>query len=833
MQLGWARATVMVAVMVFVLGAWDAVPAAAASPRAKHRTRHHRLHCVRKRQRHVRHTFKPTPAGCRANPTPARVKPHKDNVSGKLIVGPPSSVTPPAAPPTPDAGDDEAVPIPIGPYVPPGKTVIAPPPPSTETNPLAPGRDLRARAAVVGDIQVVRNRDLRPQAFGPPFSMPISRSLNNADGGEQSVATGPRGSAVMYTTNNGDGISTDGGFSFTYLNPATAFGAASAPAGGYCCDQVVAYLPVVKRFVWVLQYAVPGKRGVGMIRVASTTLHDFVASRGTTWRIHDFYPQDFGLVRPRKGQIILDRAHVAFTRGNVYLTVDDFRSSTDFRGTVLWRINARQLGQASIGYQYLELPKASSKVRPAQDASQNDRVQYFAGTASTSKLNIYKWSDTANPITEYDMDIASIATKDMVSNDPGGTDWMSRYGKQAGVVVTGAKTGNTLLFGWMYGRQRAIRHSDGTTELKTVHDQPGLGFVVINSDQDPPLKVAGSNIEYANLAAALPMLRANTDGSTALSFMYGGPTLYPSHAVGFLIGYAVSLTVRGQTTSIEPNYGGDYVGLAQVPGTQCFAAAGSATKTSLISRSAFIDPHYIFFGRTEANCTVPPIPPPPPPPSQPDLIVSSITSDAGQIAIQVKNTGNAAASASKLGYGLNGSVFQLFDVQALAPGATATAVVNCPSSGSVDVGAVADETHLVTESDETNNGASATVSCLVAPPPQADLVVTQVYGDQSSTSCTIFADVQNIGTAPAPATETGFSDAASPPADGTGFNTLVATPALAPGQSTTVSFARSYGQDNTAVVTADATQLVAESDENNNSNTGSGFPSTNNNCHYP
>ena len=687
---------------------------------------------------------------------------------------------------------------------------------------------------MVGDIQVVRNRDLRPLGVGSAFSMPISRSLNNSDGGEQSVATGPRGSAVMYTTNNGDGISTDGGFSFTYLNPATAFGAASAPAGGYCCDQVVAYLPVVKRFVWVLQYAVPGSRGVGMIRVASTTLHDFVASRGTTWRIHDFYPRDFGLVRYRKGQIILDRAHVAFTRGNVYLTVDDFRSSTDFRGTVLWRINARQLGLASIGYQYIKLPQASGKVRPAQDASPNDRVQYLAGGASTSKLNIYKWSDTANPITEYDMDIASIATTDTVSNDPGGTDWMSRYGQQAGVVVTGAKTGNSLMFGWMYGRKRTVRHSDGTTEDKPVHDQPGLGFVVINSDQNPPRKVAGSNIEYANLAAALPMLRANTNGSTALSFTYGGPTLYPSHAVGFLIGYAVSLTVRGQTTSIEPNFGGDYVGLAQVPGTQCFAAAGSATKKDLIS-SSFIDPHYIFFGRTESNCSAPPIPPPPPPPKRPDLIVSSITSNAGQIAIAVKNQGNAAASASKLSYVFNADASQLFDVHALAPGETFSAVANCPHSGLIDVGAVADDLHVVTESDELNNGSSAKVSCLVPPPAKPDLVVTQVYGDQvnAGNECTIFADVQNVGTASAPPTVTAFRDATSPPADGVGFNVLVSTPALSPGQSATVSFARIYGQDNTAVVTADRAQEVAESDESNNSSTGAGYPNTANRCRFP
>jgi hypothetical protein len=716
--------------------------------------------------------------------------------------------------------------------------VIAPAPPTTEENPLAPAVDPRAHAAVVGDIQVVRNRDLRPQTVFGRLGMPIAASLNNSDGGEQSVATGPGGRAVMYTTNNGDGISTDGGFSFTYLNPATAFGAASSPAGGYCCDQVVTYIPQVKRFVWVLQYWVPGApaaanpKGVGMIRVASTTLQSFLATRGTTWRIHDFYPADFGLVRYRKGQIILDRAHIAYTRSNLYLTVDDFRSATDFRGTIMWRIGVRELGKASIGYQYIELPKASSKVRPAQDASEKDRVQYFAGAATNSKLNIYKWSDTANPITEYDMDHATVATDDTATNDPSGTDWMSRYGKQAGEIVTGAKTGNTLLFGWMYGRKATVKNDKGKDEVKTLHNQPGLGFLVINSDQDPPLKVAGSNIEFANYAAALPLLRANTNGATALSFMWGGPGRYPSHAVGFLIGYAMATTVSGRATSTEANFGGDYVGLTNVPGTQCFAAAGSATKLDSTGTS-YIDPHYIYFGHTESNCTVPVIPPPPPPPSQPDLIVSSITSSGGQIAITVKNNGNAAASASKLGYGLNTFSFSLFDIQGLAPGETATAVLNCPNSGSVNVGAVADETHLVTESDETNNGSSATVNCVVAPPAQPDLVVTQVYGDQSSTSCTIFADVENIGTAPAPATMTEFKDANPSPPAGRDFDQFIATPALDPGQSTTVSFPRSYGQDNAAVVTADATQLVAESDENNNTNTGSGFPSTNYNCHYP
>jgi hypothetical protein len=819
------------------------VPAAALSSGVttqvtkKHRKPHRGPRCNRKRRRHLRQSLKPTPARCRANPTPARVKPHKKNMGSKVVVGPQGTPTPPKGPPTPDTGSDEGIPVPAGPYIPAGKSVIDPPPPTQETNPLAPGLDLRAHAANVGDIQVVRNSDLRSRGFFGIGAMPIAPSLNNGDGGEQSVATGPNGSAVMYTTNNADGISTDGGYTFTYLNPATAFGAASSPAGGFCCDQVVTYVPQVKRFVWILQYWIPGEpakknaRGVNLIRVATATLHDFVSSRGTRWRLYDFSPNDFGLVRARKGQIEFDRPHVAFTRNNVYITVDDFRSATDFRGTVLWRINVRAFGRGSIGYQYIELPKASSKVRPAQDASSRDTVQYFAGEASTSRLNIYKWSDQANPITEYDMDVASIADRATDSRDPAGLNWMDRYGKQAGNVVTGAKTGNTLLFGWMFGREANVIRN-GKKQTVTLHDQPGAGFVVINSDRDPPKKVAGESIAYKHIAAALPLLRANTNGETALSFMYGGHTLYPSHAVGFLIDYAVAMTVRGQATSIEPDYGGDYVGLTNVPGTQCFAAAGSATKTNTTRTESYIDPHYIFFGRTGDHCTNPRIPPPP---TYPDLTIGSITSDTSQIAIAVKNTGKAAASASKLGYSFNGGAFQLADVRALAPGEIATAVFRCPSNGSVSVGAVGDDTHLVTESDETNNGSSATVNCVVAPPSQPDLVVTQVYGDQvnGSNECTIFADIQNVGTASTPATMTRFSDAASPPVDGVGFNSLVSTPALSPDQTTTVSFARNYGQDNTAVVTADATGLAAESHENNNTNTGFGFPSTAGRCRLP
>ena len=107
----------------------------------------------------------------------------------------------------------------------------------------------------------------------PPTSRPT-------DGGEQSVATA--GSTVLYTTNDGDALSTDGGLTFNYLDPRTVFPSA---AGGYCCDQVVAWMPRIKRFVWVIQYwagsgGVPNDRLGNVVRVATATAGQVAASGG-------------------------------------------------------------------------------------------------------------------------------------------------------------------------------------------------------------------------------------------------------------------------------------------------------------------------------------------------------------------------------------------------------------------------------------------------------------------------------------------------------------------------------------------------------------------------
>ena len=109
-------------------------------------------------------------------------------------------------------------------------------------------------------------------------------------------------------------------------------------------------------------------------------------------------------------------------------------------------------------------------------------------------------------------------------------------------------------------------------------------------------------------------------------------------------------------------------------------------------------------------------------------------------------------------------------------------------------------------------------------------MVSRVYGDTSTpeNQCDIFAEVRNDGAAGAPATMTRFLSTA--PGQ---FDQLVATPALAAGEAATVRFDRQFADYNGASVTADGNGQVTESDEANNTTSGSGLPSTGDRCRYP
>ena len=115
----------------------------------------------------------------------------------------------------------------------------------------------------------------------------MTRSLTNA--ADMSGADSER-NVVMMSFNWSCDVSKDGGGTWKRLDPTTIF--PNTLAGGFCCDQVVIYVPHADLFVWFLQYN-KDAAGQGAFRIAVASSSS-VGSSPTNWTYWDFVAGDFG-----------------------------------------------------------------------------------------------------------------------------------------------------------------------------------------------------------------------------------------------------------------------------------------------------------------------------------------------------------------------------------------------------------------------------------------------------------------------------------------------------------------------------------------------------------
>src|SRR5215208_2647799 len=139
--------------------------------------------------------------------------------------------------------------------VPTGPARPVTPTPSTTRLDRAPARG--ARASQAGTVIFRENRGL---------------------GANASTITEPSGavnaSGVVFAAGNWfAAYSTNGGATFNQLNPTTIF---PNDAIGFCCDQVIQYVPRIDRFIWLLQ-------GTNGYRLASASPATVASSGATAW----------------------------------------------------------------------------------------------------------------------------------------------------------------------------------------------------------------------------------------------------------------------------------------------------------------------------------------------------------------------------------------------------------------------------------------------------------------------------------------------------------------------------------------------------------------------
>ncbi|GJF32511.1 hypothetical protein KNE206_52110 [Kitasatospora sp. NE20-6] len=210
----------------------------------------------------------------------------------------------------------------------------------------------------------------------------------------------------------------------------------------------------------------------------------------------------------------------------------------------------------------------------------------------------------------------------------------------------------------------------------------------------------------------------------------------------------------------------------------------------------------------------------------PDLTVTDLVwsptapteSDNVTVNATVRNAGTAASPATTVNVSLEGVVVGSAPVGALAADASTTVAVAVGKRpmGSYTVSAVVDPTDTVTEQDNSNNSRTASAKLAVSQSPGPDLTVTGIATNPASpavgASVSFTVAVQNRGT-------TGVA-AGSVTRLVTGTTTLNGTTgAIAAGATAQVPITGTWTATSggaTLTATADATGVVAETNENNN-----------------
>ncbi|MEH1098274.1 CARDB domain-containing protein [Micromonospora sp. CPCC 205561] len=211
----------------------------------------------------------------------------------------------------------------------------------------------------------------------------------------------------------------------------------------------------------------------------------------------------------------------------------------------------------------------------------------------------------------------------------------------------------------------------------------------------------------------------------------------------------------------------------------------------------------------------------------PDLVVTTTTwspatpSEATPVTLSatVRNTGNAAAGATKVDFRLGGTVVGSASVAALAAGASTTVSANIGTQamGSHTVTAVVDPANTVAERNNDNNSFTSATQLVVTQAPGPDLQVVGVTSNPSNpavgAAVTFAVAVRNRGITGAPANSVTRLTV--------GGTTLSAdTAAVAAGATVNVAVGGSWtatAGGATITATADATNVVAETNESNNS----------------
>jgi hypothetical protein len=400
---------------------------------------------------------------------------------------------------------------------------------------------------------------------------------------EPSGASG--GGVVFMTANKIAGYSTDGGSTFTALDPTKIF--PTNDAIGFCCDQVVQYAPSVGRFIWLLQ----GANYQGY-RLAVAKPADVISSGGTAWTYWNLPDNLFGSCTS------FDYPDMSLGNSFLYISWDAGTSCTG--GLQVARISLTGLqagGTITIEY----TTQSDSSVAWGSHVMQNTGDEVFwAGHKDNSTLRVFSLPENSSTYSWRDITVSTWANNTPITvNTPDTQNWLNFMfnpttqnpsgGFPANAVLGATRVGNQLWFGWSAGTDSNFAQP----HIEMVSLDRNNNFAVLQQVQ----------VWNPNYAFAYPALSTNIcTKEIGMSFEYGGGGNYENHVVGFwgdFVAYQTTESASGSTRF------GDYVTIRQSEATQAnagnlFDAFGYGINVE--SGVVVTDVHYVQFGRPSASC---------------------------------------------------------------------------------------------------------------------------------------------------------------------------------------------------------------------------------------
>ena len=404
-------------------------------------------------------------------------------------------------------------------------------------------------------------------------------------GGDPPDMSGASSENVVLATGNTYAVlSTDGGNTFTLLDPTTIF--PSGPtfdaggnllAGGLCCDQVIQYAPEFDLFIWFMQFTATGPgplQGINKLRIAAATAEEVRSSGGTAWTYWDFFSADFGQT------VVLDYPDMLIGHSMLNVSIDAVGV-----GFLVFRIPLAELaagGTVNFGF----TNPSDSAVAYGGHVSQNtgDTV-FWAGHNSTSQLRVFAWPEASGSYSWVDIDINSWLNTDYSSKAPDGTDWLQFMAGFPGDGIIGATrrngpAGSELWLAWTAARGGGFAHP----HIQVVELDTG-SWSVINQWQ----------IWNPDIAFAYPCLATNRDEEVGISLGWGGNTDFGNFAVGMLGDFIVWFS---EASDAALTRWGDYVTCRPAGRPRLFDGTGySVLQNAPPATGTRYNPRYTLFGR--------------------------------------------------------------------------------------------------------------------------------------------------------------------------------------------------------------------------------------------